>query len=565
MEARTASHDVAGPVRSAGPGIGAKISAVVAGLLVLLVVAVLLLLQQVAATSAAYGRLVADEVADARLAQEVRLAHEEQGRAWQDLLLAADPQALTARTATLRARAARADALAASLAGRVEDPLARADLEAARAARAELVQAYDRELVVLVRTAARDVRAADEADAAVRGPDVRAAERLAAGTARLETVVGERTAARDAAVARQRQLVVLLGGVGVVALLLLLVVFVVRVVRPIRTVTAAAVEIARERLPEAVRRIAASEDGDPPPVLEPVTVATGDELADLAAALTGLQDAAVGLAVEQHRRERESADMLLNLGRRNQALLTRVQAHVTDLERVTQDPAVMAAAFRIDRSTARVRRNAASILVLAGAPPAPSRAQPVPLTEVVRAALAEIEEGVRVELHHLEEAAVPGAVAPDLAHLLAELLENATTFSSPVSRVVVGGVRVPEGYRLRVVDQGIGMTRDELDLANSRIRRVGGQVGAARLLGLHVVGRLAARHDVEVVLEASAGHGITASVLVPQACLVAGGTSGGRSDAQSGTQSGTRSDGQSVVLDVTAWDGAGDGEARRRS
>ena len=513
MGARTASP------MSRGTSIGTKIGALVGGLLVVLVASNGLLLRELAVTASTYDRLLAREVAQAEASRQIQVEFKKQVQEWKNILLrGSDPEDLVTYRSNFEADAERVRRLADGLVATVQDPDARRLLSTFREQHDELGAAYGKALDAFVASSGRDVTSAD---AFVRGIDRLPTDLLDQAVERLQAVVADRVAAQRAAVQHQRELVLGLGLPAVAGLLAVLVLVVLRIVRPIRALTRAAREVARDRMPAAVARIATMEAGGQPPLLAPFAVGTRDELAELASALTTMQDAAIDLAVGQHRRERESAAMLLNLGRRNQTLLARVLSYITDLEQVEQDPDVMAALFRIDHATTRVRRYAASMLVLSGAPPAPGRSRAVPVADVVRAALSEIEDYPRVDLYHLEEAAVLGGAATDLAHLLAEVLENATVFSPPDTRVCVVGQQVRDGYRIRVIDQGIGMTREELDAANQRIRRAPAGTSDARLLGLHVVGRLAARNDIAVRLDASAGHGITVSVVVPTTAVLA--------------------------------------------
>lgn len=292
-----------------------------------------------------------------------------------------------------------------------------------------------------------------------------------------------------------------------------------QIVRPIRLLTQIAEQVAREQLPDTVAKIRELEEGEEPPVLDPIVLGTRDETASLASAIDTLQSSAVSLAVEQRLAERESADMLVNLGRRNQNLLNRTLAYISDLERTETDPEVLERLFQLDHATTRIRRNAESMLVLAGALQIRTWAVPAPIADVVRAALSEIEDYNRIEIYHMQEVGISGSAISDVVHLLAEILENAAHFSPPATSVTVVGKSVAEGYRIRVVDEGIGMTQAELDEANETIRRATQGRGATKLLGLYVVGRLAARRGVEVELEASAGRGITANIVLPHSVL----------------------------------------------
>ena len=500
--------------------IATKVVAVVAGLVVVLLGTNAFLLVELRTTSATYDRLLAEEVQQAQLSRQMQVDFKKQVQEWKNILLrGADPEDLaTYRTSFENEYAAVRDQSDA-LVERVRDPRARATLEEFRAEHEKLQANYEAALAAFVATRGRGFRTADSY---VRGQDRPPTDLLDSVVDRLQSNVDARVAAQKSDVAQRQRLFLGAGAAGVVVLLALLTVVVARIVRPVRRLTSAARGTASDRMPAAMARIAELGAQDEAPRLEPFASGTTDELADLAAALTTMQDTVVDLAVEQRRRERETAEMLLNLGRRNQTLLARVLSQLTDLERVEQDPEVMEALFRIDHATTRVRRNAASMLVLAGAAPSPGRSHAVPVTDVVRAAMSEIEDYVRVDLYHAQEATVMGTAATDLTHLLAELLENATHFSPPSARVTVVGQVVGDGYRIRVIDQGIGMTRAELVEANGRIEASQAGPGDARLLGLHVVGRLAARNGFGVHLEPSGDRGVTASVTLPAGVVTTG-------------------------------------------
>lgn len=242
--------------------------------------------------------------------------------------------------------------------------------------------------------------------------------------------------------------------------------------------------------------------------------ATGnDELANATNAFNSVVRTAVDLAAEQARIQREVSETYLHLGRRNQNLLRRMLSFVTDLEQNERDAEALDHLFRLDHLATRMRRNAESLLVLAGAEPARTWSEPVPMLEVVRAAISEIEDFSRVQLAVMEPAAVVGTAASDVTHLLAELLENAALFSPPTAPVMVHGRRREDGYLLSIVDHGIGMTDEQLAGAHERL--AGGEGSPAKMLGLHVVGRLAARHDLRVQLAANPSGGTVAIVWLP--------------------------------------------------
>jgi signal transduction histidine kinase len=497
--------------------IGVKVSVVVAGLLAVLVASNLLLLAQLTSVSAQYHDLLTGPAVQAQRARDVQVEFKKQVQEWKDILLrGANAADMKTYTGQFFAEYNTVESLTGRLIAEVKDPQARENLIAFRTQHQVLQTHYERARAVFVASRGRDFHTPDTM---VRGQDRPPTNLLDTVVTQLEADVAKAVVAQQTAVQNRVRLLLGIGSVGVLLLLFLLGLVVRRITRPVRRLTRAAHTAAEETLPAAVRRITAPEGDGRPPTLVPFPVETGDELAELAAALTKMQDRTVELAVEQHRRERETAEMLLNLGRRTQALLARVLGYVTELEQGEKDPDVMTALFRIDHATTRARRNAASMTVLAGAPPSPSRADTMSAAEIVRAALSEIEDYVRVDLYHVEPAQIYGGTAHDLTHLLAELMENATHFSPPSTQVTVVGRWMPGAYQLRVIDQGIGMTAEELTAANDRIREAPQASSDVRLLGLHVVGRLAARHEVSVRLEPSAGRGITASVTLPSAVL----------------------------------------------
>jgi signal transduction histidine kinase len=290
--------------------------------------------------------------------------------------------------------------------------------------------------------------------------------------------------------------------------------------RPVRDLTDAANNVATVALPRVVDAIQTTPDGTDVEGLEPVTVDTDDELADLAHAFNAMQKTAVDLASEQARIRRNVSEMFVNLGRRNQSLLNRTLSFISELERQEKDPDTLEDLFRLDHLTTRMRRNAESLLVLAGSEPARTWSRSVELGNVVRAALSEIEAYERVDFDELDPALLKGAAVADVAHLLAELVENATTFSPPTTRVSVIGRRLVDGYQISVIDEGIGMTDAEIDEANRRIDELTRfDLAPSKVLGLYVVGRLAARHGISVRLVESPADGITAKVRLPLALL----------------------------------------------
>jgi signal transduction histidine kinase len=304
------------------------------------------------------------------------------------------------------------------------------------------------------------------------------------------------------------------------------------ITRPLRSLTGQATAMADHRLPEAVLDILDTPLGEDVevPEVDPVAVQTRDEVADVAEALNTVQDSALDLAVEQAVLRRNIADSFVNLGRRNQNLLGRQLDFITELETNETSPDTLSNLFRLDHLATRMRRNAESLLVLAGVEPPRKWAAPVRLTDVIRAALGEVEDYQRVTVRGVEPATIVGAAAADLAHLLAELIENALVFSPPDQTVDIrgrfrtargaAGADDVSGYTLAVIDSGLGMPPADIEAAN---RRLAGEesftIAPSKYLGHYVAGNLAARHGIGVRLDASPGNGITATVNIPPALL----------------------------------------------
>ncbi len=319
--------------------------------------------------------------------------------------------------------------------------------------------------------------------------------------------------------------VILFAGAGAALLLLLTLLLSVRVrrsiVRPIRALAAQAKSVATRDLPEAVQTVHELPGDVQVPHLAPFEVRTNDELAELASSFNSVQDAAVDLAAEQALARRIVSENLVNIARRNQNLLGRTLGFISTLEQGERDPETLDNLFRIDHLTTRMRRNAQSLLVLAGAAPTRLWSHPVPIGDVVRAALSEVENYGQVELADLGDVALQGAVSGEVSHLLAELLENSTSFSPPNSPVTVVGRAVPDGHQLAIFDYGLGMSPDELAEANRRLNQVSSfDRESNKMLGFQVVARLAARHDIKVMLTTTpGGTGVTAIVRMPKSIL----------------------------------------------
>ena len=497
--------------------IAAKLGAVLGAMTIVTALLATVLLVQLRQVTTTYDTLLTTEVRSALQAREMQVAFKKQVQEWKNILLrGVDPQDLATYTRQFRDESARVEELGAALRATATDPVVRTDIETFTTAHADLNRNYDAALAAFVAAGAQDPRVPD---LAVRGQDRPPTDVLEGVVARLEATVADRVAAQGAGVATQHRVLVVVGLIALLLAVAMLGLVIAGIVRPIRSLTRTAYDAAHRTLPETVGEIRRSSFASPPAV-PAIDVGAANELRELASALGSMQASAVQLAFDQHRAERESADVLVNLGRRNQNLLKRTLGYISELEADETDPEVLSRLFRLDHATTRIRRNAESMLVLAGAEQTRTWSQPVPIAEAARAALSEIEDYQRVDLHHLDEAAVTGVAVADLVHLIAELAENATHFSPPGSRVTVVGQHVADGYRIQVSDRGVGMSASELDGANARIARAAEGRSDSPLLGLYVVGRLAARRGITVALEPSAGSGITASVTLPPSMLV---------------------------------------------
>ena len=333
--------------------------------------------------------------------------------------------------------------------------------------------------------------------------------------------VTTREASADSYVSKVLLIVGIATGLLVLATLLLSVRVRRSIVRPIRALAARAKAVATHELPDVVDSVQHLPADSALPRLPAFETDTSDELSELAKSLTSVQDVAVDLAGEQALARRTVSENLVNIARRNQTLLGRTLGFISSLEQGERDPEALDNLFRLDHLTTRMRRNAQSLLVLAGAEQTRLWSPAVQIGDVVRAALSEVENYGQVELADLGDVTVQGAIAGEVAHLLAELLENATSFSPPNSPVTVVGRTVPDGHQLAIFDYGLGMRAQELAEANRRLNQVSSfDRETNKMLGFQVVARLAARYDIKVMLTTTpGGTGVTAIVRLPQSVL----------------------------------------------
>jgi PAS domain S-box-containing protein len=223
---------------------------------------------------------------------------------------------------------------------------------------------------------------------------------------------------------------------------------------------------------------------------------------------------------EQAALRQSIGDLLHNLARRSQGLVDRQLELIDELERNEVDPDRLQELFRMDHLATRMRRNVENLIVLSGVDQRRRWSESVPLRDVVEAAVAEVEDYSRVQVVGIHDLTLAGQAASDVAHLLAELVENATSFSSPTTTVEVSGGPTGNGYVLEIEDHGIGMSEAELAEANRRLAEpLAADVAVSRMMGFHVVGRLAARHGIRVQLRHHWFGGVTALVLLPAVLL----------------------------------------------
>ncbi|MBT2453475.1 nitrate- and nitrite sensing domain-containing protein [Streptomyces sp. ISL-86] len=288
-------------------------------------------------------------------------------------------------------------------------------------------------------------------------------------------------------------------------------------IRSLRRLQDTATRVAQDRLPELVKQLSESDPQDVDTSVESVGVHTRDEIGQVAAAFDDVHREAVRLAAEQALLRGNVNAMFTNLSRRSQGLIQRQLSLISELESREADPDQLSSLFKLDHLATRMRRNGENLLVLAGEEPGRRWTRPVPLVDVLRAAASEVEQYERIELASVPGTEVAGRVVNDLVHLLAELLENATSFSSPQTKVKVTGHALPDGRVLvEIHDTGIGLSPEDLAAINERLASPPTvDVSVSRRMGLFVVGRLSLRHGIRIQLRPSDSGGTTALVMLP--------------------------------------------------
>jgi signal transduction histidine kinase len=296
--------------------------------------------------------------------------------------------------------------------------------------------------------------------------------------------------------------------------------------RSMRQLRTAAFGIAEQRLPMLVDQLSRTEPGRVDTRVQPIPIDSQDEIGEVARAFDQVHREAVRLAAEQAMLRGNVNAIFTNLSRRNQSLIEGQLTLITDLENNEADPDQLENLFKLDHLATRMRRNGENLLVLAGEEPGRRWNQPVPLVDVLRAASSEVESYERIELTGVPETDIHGQAVTDLVHLLAELLENATTFSSPQTKVRVTATRLPDGrVMIEIHDKGIGLTAEDFADINHKLANPPTvDAAVSQRMGLFVVGRLADRHGIRVQLRPSGEQaGTTSLVMLPDAITHGGG------------------------------------------
>jgi signal transduction histidine kinase len=287
---------------------------------------------------------------------------------------------------------------------------------------------------------------------------------------------------------------------------------------PLRRLRADALDVAGRRLPEVVRRLSESQDVDNDVKIELIGINSADEIGEVARAFDQVHREAVRLAGDEALLRANLNAMFVNLSRRSQTLIERQLGIIDRLEQSEQDSDRLSSLFRLDHLATRMRRNSENLLVLAGHEAPRKWTEPVPLVDVLRAAVSEIEQYERINLSVQPGVMVAGRIASDVVHLVAELVENATVFSAEDTQVLITSQRlVSGGVLLNITDAGLGIPDQDLSYANWRLDNPPVvDVAVSRRMGLFVVGRLAARHGIRVRLQHAAGGGLIALVWLPE-------------------------------------------------
>jgi signal transduction histidine kinase len=323
------------------------------------------------------------------------------------------------------------------------------------------------------------------------------------------------------------------GGIALLVLLLTILVTTIAgrgIIRRLRGLERSAIALAEDQLPDVIARLRHSQDVDVAAEAPPLEVGPGlnspglnnrDEIGRVGQAFDLVRQTAIQAAVDEAKLRRGINDVFRSLARRSQSLLHRQLTLLDQMERRATDPEALDDLFRLDHLTTRMRRHAEGLVILAGAPPGRGWSSPVRMVDVMRGAIAEVEDYARVSVATRSQAALSGPAVADVIHLLAELIENATTLSPPYTSVRVAGETVASGFAIEVEDRGLGMSPERLAELNERLASPPEfNPSDSEQLGLFVVGQLGKRHSIRVTLKASPYGGTSAVVLIPRHLVV---------------------------------------------
>jgi signal transduction histidine kinase len=333
------------------------------------------------------------------------------------------------------------------------------------------------------------------------------------------------------------------GAVGLILTLIVSLLLSRSINRRLSTLRRSAMTLAEEQLPSVVARLRRGESVDVAAEAPPLRVGS-DEIGQVGQAIDAVRQTAIRSAIDEARVRQGVNDMFRNLARRSQSLLQRQLTVLDEMERGATDPDVLENLFKMDHLTTRMRRHAEGLIILSGSPPGRSWSAPVKLIDVMRGAVAEVEDYARVTVSTQSRAALAGSAVTDVIHLLAELIENATTLSPPFTQVRVAGEVVANGFAIEIEDRGLGMTPQRVYELNERLANPP-DINPANTeqLGLFVVGQLARRHGIGVTLRPSPYGGTTAVALLPTTLIVTEGpaaiTTGGPAQASGSYSNGT--------------------------
>jgi signal transduction histidine kinase len=319
----------------------------------------------------------------------------------------------------------------------------------------------------------------------------------------------------------------LVGGLGLLAVILSVIISVWigrGLVQQLAALRRSALDLATKRLPSVVERLRAGQEVDVSAEAPPLE-SGGDEIGQVREAFNAVQRTAVEAAVDEARLRHGISDVFRNLARRSQSLLHRQLALLDTMERRASDPDELENLFRIDHLTTRMRRHSEGLIILSGESPGRGWRHPVPFVDVLRAAVAEVEDYSRIRVSTGSRAALIGPAVADVIHMIAELAENATVFSPPTSPVRIHGDLVGRGYAIEIEDRGLGIPPEKLaEINNNFAHPPQFDLSGSERLGLFVAGQLALRHDIRITLQGSPFGGTTAIVLIPTALVVAEGS-----------------------------------------